>query len=821
MDAEGLKLLLLETGQRGEDEWPPLGLGYISAFLKKHIEDISIKIATEDQERYINEFQPDIVGITSVSQDYGHAGCLAKLCKDKKIPVIVGGAHISSLPKSLTPDMDVGVLGQGEETALELVRIFLKNRSFHAEQLSAIKGVIYRDSSGNVVHTGWPSLPVNMDYIPFPERVSIPKNKMLHLLTSRGCRYRCRFCTPAILSKNIRFFSAEYVIDEIKHYIAKYNANEFFIFDDQFIENIQRIEKMAQIIERDNLSSKINLIVNARANLVNEEILMLLKRLGVRQVALGLESMSPKTLRYLKGPSIKVEDNIKAVKLLKKSGFFVTPNIIIGSPHETRDEILKSINFLLENKIYDSYIYLLTPLPGTAVWEYAKSRGLVSEDENMDWQKIGFSRKKGYIYEHNFGKNVVLSETLSRDELYSLYKYFLKKRKVMVLKERAKRFLKRRIRQIITDKVKDRVKLYLNKKGLLLKTYRLLNSLGLIRKDALIKLTDSGVASPPTILEYEITDRCNLNCSFCIFKDKIPCVNELSAAEIKKFIEKLPKTIEHVYITGGEPFLRKDIVEIVGYFDKAGIDCTILTNGTILSEDIADGLSRFKHLRGITVSLDSLGPLHDSIRGKKGTLKAVLDTIEKLKKRRVYINIVTTLLKDNLGEVEKIAGYAKKNKLNYFIQPENVYLSEDALKTSHILDPAGKSPNLTIGRKGENSLHKVPISKIKDTISKIKNLGIDSSTGAQAFWIMPQRYLNNTIRNCGLRLTCLDYNTLHVDSCGDIIACMAIRKPFGNILKDDAMVLWNSDEYRNFRLTLIKNNLLPICSQCCKMDILR
>ena len=120
-----------------------------------------------------------------------------------------------------------------------------------------------------------------------------------------------------------------------------------------------------------------------------------------------------------------------------------------------------------------------------------------------------------------------------------------------------------------------------------------------------------------------------------------------------------------------------------------------------------------------------------------------------------------------------------------------------------------------------SQLHRTPRAVTQLSISKIKNLGIDSSTGTQAFWIMPQRYLNDTIRNCGLRLTCLDYNTLHVNSCGDIIACMAIRKPFGNILKDDVMALWNSDEYINFRLTLIKNNLLPICSQCCKMDILR
>lgn len=819
MDAKGLKVLLLETGQRTEDEWPPLGLGYIAAFLKKHLQNINVKIVVERQRGYIDEFQPDIVGISSVSQDYSHAKSLAKFCKDKGIAVIVGGPHISSLPKTLTPYMDVGVLGQGEEIALELVCIFLKNRCFPPEQLCNIKGTIYRDASGNVVHTEQPSLPVDMDYIPFPERICMPKNRMMHLLTSRGCKYRCSFCTPAILTKYVRFFSAEYVMDEIKHYISIYNAKDFFVFDDQFIENVERIEKMIKIVERDNLSFKINLIVNARANLINKKILLLLKRLGVKKIAFGLESMSPRILRYLKGPSANVEDNIRAVELSRRLGFEVIANIIVGSPDETEKEMLESINFLLRKRIFDSYVYILTPLPGTPVWQYAKSRKLVSEDESMDWEKISFPREAPFIYKHNFGKNVVLSEVLTRSELYRLYKYYLKRKKILFFMERAKRFLKKYIRRLITDKLDASIKLYLNKKKLLLKIHKLLNKMGLTEKNDIVKLINSGIAPLPQILEFEVTNRCNLNCKMCFFKNKALCTNELKTCEIKSFIKKLPDSIKCAFLTGGEPFLREDIIQILTYLDEAGISSTVLTNGTILTEQIADGLVNLKYLNGVTISLDSLGPSHNSIRGKEGTFEAVMDTIQRLKRRNVNIDIVTVLLKDNLDDIEKMAAYAKKNKLNYFIQPENIFLLEDALKTAHILNLKGENADTILRQKGKSSLSEVPVAKIKRTIRNIRSMGIGSSTGSKAFWYLPEEYLCDTIRSSGVEFMCLDYDTLHVDPCGNIIGCMAIRKPFGNILKDDIVDLWNSAEYKNFRLTLIKNNLLPICSQCCKMDI--
>ena len=165
---------------------------------------------------------------------------------------------------------------------------------------------------------------------------------------------------------------------------------------------------------------KVTFSGQARANLVDENTAQLLKKMGSKSIGMGLESGCEDTLKYLKGGSITVEDNKKAVTIIKKYGMWVYGSFIIGAPKETKKDILTTFEFIKNSKLDWFDISILTPLPGTPIWEYAESRGLVSE--NMDWARLNMN------FADDFENSIIVSETLSREELHRLFKMFLKEK---------------------------------------------------------------------------------------------------------------------------------------------------------------------------------------------------------------------------------------------------------------------------------------------------------------------------------------------------------------------------------------------------------
>jgi len=245
------------------------------------------------------------------------------------------------------------------------------------------------------------------------------------MFTSRGCYYRCTFCASSRFWDKVRFFSAEYVVNEIKYLIKKYDVEQIGFWDDLFTADKKRVKQIFELLKKEDILGNVSFSCNVRSNLVNNEIVQLLKQMNVKSVGMGLESGSPITLEYLKGRNISIKDHIKAIKTLKKYGIKPHTSFIIGSPKESREEILQTFRFIKENQLDSFDIYVLTPFPGTPVWDYAKERNLVSED--MDWD----------ILNVNFGENhdnaIILSEKLTKDEIYKLFLLFAnEKRKIMI-----------------------------------------------------------------------------------------------------------------------------------------------------------------------------------------------------------------------------------------------------------------------------------------------------------------------------------------------------------------------------------------------------
>lgn len=424
-----------------QENMPSLGLAYIVSYLNTYLKGHEISIVTQDfmdnfigvsvkktkYKQLLNRVKakfPDLIGIKSVTADYKIATEISSLLKDElKIPIVVGGPHISALPETLVPSFDVGVVGEGEQTFLELVDLLNRYGRFDKERLSEIKGIVYYDENQSISKTVVRDSIIPLDRIPYPardicdmRRFTSPKQiynnirRVTHVITSRGCPYRCVFCSSRVMWPKARFFSAAYVVEEMRSLIKRWNLEAIHIYDDLFIADKMRFRKIVELIENSHDFKDVEFYTMARANLINEEMIKLFKRMNFKGLAFGFESMTENTLKYLKKGVVSVEDNYRAIRLCKEYGIECSGSFILGSPHETREEMMKTINAIKSEKI-TADIYPLTPLPGTELWAEMEKKGKVST--HMDWEKLSI---------RNFGENdfIFVNERMGKEEFVKL-----------------------------------------------------------------------------------------------------------------------------------------------------------------------------------------------------------------------------------------------------------------------------------------------------------------------------------------------------------------------------------------------------------------
>lgn len=170
----------------------------------------------------------------------------------------------------------------------------------------------------------------------------------------------------------------------------EYSPQVIVFQDDLFALNTGRLKEISEGVTRAGLHRKTAFIVSLRADCIDEERLKLLRKMNVFKIFMGIESGSPDMIRYYKAGKISIENVQKALELCMKYDILVEGSFIIGAPRETRDDLLATYNFILDNykkgNLYSGNINILTPYPGSQVWEYARERGLVNDI--MDWSRL-------------------------------------------------------------------------------------------------------------------------------------------------------------------------------------------------------------------------------------------------------------------------------------------------------------------------------------------------------------------------------------------------------------------------------------------------
>ncbi len=423
-----VKILFVDTPDpfsEIEHRLQPLWPAYLATYARQHFDPQSVQFAfsSSDLETDLAAFQPHIVGLSAVSQNYARAMQYARIAKSKGISVIMGGIHISVLPQCLTADMDVGCLGEGEITFVELIKSFMQHGGFVSEALAAIEGITYRQQ-GRLVITPPRPLCAALDQLGHPDRALVGYRKCDYMLTSRGCPYRCAFCATSRYWDKVRFHSTDYVITQIRE-LVEHGAKIITFYDDLFIADKKRCLEISDGVQAMGLPRNIAFRCSCRANLITTEIVAALKAMNVRSVWLGLESGCERVLQYLKG-SVTVEDNHRAVILLKNAGIETNAAFVIGSPDETEAEMMQTYAFIKQHRLDLIVVFVLTPLPGTPIWDYALKRKLVSN--SMDWNLLNVN------FQTQSERGIILSEVLTRAQFLRIYKRFRRLRLLYILK---------------------------------------------------------------------------------------------------------------------------------------------------------------------------------------------------------------------------------------------------------------------------------------------------------------------------------------------------------------------------------------------------
>jgi len=375
--------------------------------LKKYLDFKNIFLA--DTVQSLIEQKPDIAGISSNSFNFKEAIRISEeIKKSLAIPVIIGGPHISILPYSLPDTADIGVTGEGEETMKELLEIYMRDGAFHQAKLSSVKGIVYREGDIKKITSQREAIKP-LDKIPVPDRSLAGETDWTPcIITSRGCAYKCKFCSLSSCVQTFRSFSVKHIKEELFEIINRIESYPHVrILDDVFALNIKKLEAIKNFILEHSFQKKVTFDCSVRADLFNEEICKILKDMNVTRILLGAESGTDRILKYYrKGQT--AEDNQRVLDLCNDYGIEVTASFIIGAPPETEDDLKETYNFIRKNRgnFWNVHVHPLDPLPGTEIWNYAKKRGFVTDyDEEI--------------------KSVNLSEHLSDDLFREYLKSFL------------------------------------------------------------------------------------------------------------------------------------------------------------------------------------------------------------------------------------------------------------------------------------------------------------------------------------------------------------------------------------------------------------
>jgi radical SAM superfamily enzyme YgiQ (UPF0313 family) len=406
---------------------PPLGVMYIASVLREAGHHVSIyesgfEWSNLDRfRRALLDYRPDVVGLSAITFEAQILEAMAATARTTLpgVPIIVGGPHPTAYPTRCAedPNIDFVVLGEGEETAVELVNALTRG----GKDPRTVPGVLSRGEDGQLVRGPERELIEDVDAIPFPawDLIDVPfyekYSSMAHvgrrpymlLFTSRGCPYRCTYCHE-VQGKSFRARSPENVLREIREIHSRYGIRDFEIVDDIFNFDRHRLREILQRIIASPTSFHLHFPNGLRTDLLDEEQLRLLYQAGTQHLSIAVESVSPRLQRLTK-KFLRLHRVYKNIELAERIGMFTCGLFMLGLPTETYEEARATVDFAVQSRLHQAFFSIATPFEGT---EMAEAHRRDMEERGIEVDPLDLDYFRG---------NVNIS-AMSNDELFGLHR---------------------------------------------------------------------------------------------------------------------------------------------------------------------------------------------------------------------------------------------------------------------------------------------------------------------------------------------------------------------------------------------------------------
>ncbi len=376
----------------------PMGTLYVSAFLKKsgvaNVYTLNLNHRYGEEPDILREEMSkhniDIVGIGGLSGEYQDLSRIARLCRAIKpeVYIMLGGGIVTADPvatMTAMPEVDCGMIGEGENTIVELVQTLTDNA-----KLDNVAGLIFRDSNGQLIITKRRSEIEDLDLLPFPDYEGFNYGDYLRLnpdmsdegkrysqvsvIGGRSCKFNCTFCFHPSGSR-YRQRSLDSIFSEIDWLVAHYDISYIALREELFATDNERVREFCQRVESYDFDWSIQL----RIDNVNQELVDLLKGTRCRYIFVGVESAVDEILKSMhKG--ITVAEIEKALEMLHQAGLNSRSGVIMGDTMETQETANTTIDWFMRHKDrYRMFLDMIIAFPGSIIYKRACEQGVIPD----------------------------------------------------------------------------------------------------------------------------------------------------------------------------------------------------------------------------------------------------------------------------------------------------------------------------------------------------------------------------------------------------------------------------------------------------------
>ncbi|MCK4661057.1 MAG: B12-binding domain-containing radical SAM protein [Phycisphaerae bacterium] len=355
-------------------DYPAIGIGYVAGYLQTHgipVRVIDGKLARKSVAGAIDEIvaaRPRILGLTAMTHmivtTHRIASAVKARCPDTT--VVLGGFHGSSLPERTLrefPAFDYIVVGEGEIAFLKLVNAVLAGRD-----PCDILGIASREGE-RVRVNGRGEIPDDLDDLGMPAWELFPPANMYPIMSQRGCPFGCNFCSRPY-GRKLRHRSPPHVLMEIRRNYEQFGCRRMDFYDETFSVRKEYVAGLCDKIVSAGLAGEVRFWAYVHANTIDLPTAKKMKLAGFDEVGMGVESGNAKIMRKMK-KGVGVADVLRASGILKQAGMKLGVYFIIGHPYETKRDVKDSIDLAARINPDSVAFGLMTPYPGSEIWELA------------------------------------------------------------------------------------------------------------------------------------------------------------------------------------------------------------------------------------------------------------------------------------------------------------------------------------------------------------------------------------------------------------------------------------------------------------------